>query len=414
MFHMRVAIPITSQDPCRSMVAILGAAMALACSAGFAATATPAVAQRKPALDVVALHKALAARAVFKAQSIEADAMAGSAATTGGGAVPAEIYANPNRAYPPSCLNDGLPFGESSADPNAAQVSVNLLEYDSSTGYYDLSEADTLTVWRIPCSGGVSATVMEIDRPAGKDGNTSLYPIFPNIYVTPTGSSTASYPRLPQDPNTLYSDTPVTSPLIYSSIYVLDYYDSTQSSASSGFDYNQAFTLHVDNLGGGSAVGISVPAYHSANFNNYPSASNPMQISGYMTAGWYDPAHSGEGMFIQVFDNGDQATRTLAASWYTYDELGAPFWLYSQGVVNIGDNQLIDAPVAYRTGGGFAGNFGAASAQHIWGKMSFSFPDCGHMTVSYQSTTNDLPNGPKGSGTLHWIRLGNVNSLNCQ
>lgn len=384
---------------CATMVA-LGRGLMLMPGA-FAATSANST------IDVLALQQALSTRNAVTSGKSQLGASLPSSN-------PAEIYVNPNRAYPPSCLSDGLPYGQFAKDPNLRQAQISLPVYDSTTGTYDASELDTFTVWRVPCSGGTSATLLQIDRPSGSNGNVSLYPIFPDISVTANGSTTVAYPRLPKDPNTVYSDTELTSPIVFSAVYVLEYYNANASlSGSSSVDYNQAFTLGVNNYSGGSPITLSIPAYSAANFSNYPSASNPMEISGYLSGGWYDPAHSGEGMFIQVFDDGDQLTRTLTATWYTFDQLGAPVWLYSQGSVNIGDTQLNNAQVAYLTGGGFAGSGGAATL-NPWGTMSFSFPDCGHLTVTYKSTDTNLPNGPTGSGTLNWIRVGNINGLVCQ
>jgi hypothetical protein len=337
-------------------------------------------------------------------------------------------FVNPDRAYPPSCLADGLSSSSASADPNAQQLQLATPIYDSNTGDYDLSETDTYTLWRVPCSGGTSAVLLQIDRPSADEGNTDEYPLFPNLYVG--SDSTPLYVRAPNDPNTAYSDTTVGSPLVSSNIYVLEYYadpSSSDASAQNG-NYNQAITLNIDTLAPDSnsneVIGrINLPAYTASSFNNYPSANNPLEISGYVSGPWYDAAHSGEGLLIQVYDNGDQATRTFAATWYTFDGLGMPFWLYAQAVVPIQGTasgatngyQVINAPVKYVTGGGFAGNFTPPVTNNTWGTMSFSFQDCNTLNFSYNGATgSNVNSGPAGSGTRQWTRVASTSGLVCQ
>ncbi len=165
-----------------------------------------------------------------------------------------------------------------------------------------------------------------------------------------------------------------------------------------------------------------MPAYTASTFN-YPSATNPLEISGYVSGPWYEPNHGGEGMLIEVYDNGDQATRTFAATWYTFDKLGLPYWLVGQATIPIQGTasgqtngyQVINAPVVYVSGGGFAGNFTPPVTSNPWGKMSFSFSDCNTLNFSYNgASSGNAPDGPSGSGTRQWSRLANISGLVCQ
>ncbi len=335
-------------------------------------------------------------------------------------------FANPNRAYPPSCLPDNLPEFASGSDPNAQQLQLTTPIYDPATNMYDLTETDVYTVLRVPCSGGFSAVLLEIDRPSGSQNNGSVYPIFPSLYTS--NGNGALYPRSPNDPNTVYSDTLPFSPIYNDkNVYVLEIYLNTSASS---FNFNQAFALKIDTLledsHGVEITGtINVPVYSPASFNNYPSASNPMEISGYVSGPWYDHTHGGEGMLIEVYDNGDHATRTFAATWYTFDNLGLPFWLAADVVIplptqtqNAGATnsyQVINAPVQYITGGGFAGNFTPPVTRNAWGTMSFSFADCNTLNFSYNGATgSNISGGPVGgNSTRQWTRLASINGLVC-
>ncbi len=382
---------------------------AFVATAAVAADSTPAVAST---IDWAAAQKA---RATMQAQLSRTTVLAKKLGVTGAkpaGAKPGEAFANVDRAYPPSCLSSPLALGLWHHDPasatNIAQTQIILPgdPYSNNSAERAYSESVTVTLFRVPCSAGTSATLLEIDRPSANEGNSALYPTFPGVSVG-IGGGNAFYIRLADDPNTFFSTTYGLSPMVNSDVYMLEnfYGGATQ------FNYNQAFTLYIDNFltnDPNRVTQYNLPVYDPT---KYAEASQPLPISGYMSTAWYDPAHSGEGMFIQVYDNGDSATRTLTATWYTYDNLGIPFWLYAQGTVNIGDTQLT-AGVNFLSGGGFAGSANATSQP--WGTMSFSFPDCADLTFSYHSTTTALPNGPTGSGTRLWQRLADVNGLVCQ
>lgn len=396
---------------------VAGGALTIAGFAQAADTAMTARADMAHAQQVRAQMQALANRA--KAGAMES----GVAGAKPGGPTTSELYANPDRAYPPSCLANGMPFGNYSADPNAVHQVVNLIEYDAADGYYDLTEADTITVWRVPCSGGVSATLLEIDRPSASNGNPNQYPIFPNVFIT-QGSNNSSncpasctYPRLPQDPNTLFSDTVITGPLINSTIYVLENYSQNASASTLQIDYNQAFALNIDTLSGSAPAVINVPAYNAASFNNYPSASNPMEITGYMTGNWHDSSHGGQGIQVEVgeLSNSGNGTypRYITIAWYTFDSNGIPYWLFGSGTFNAGATSAT-VQLAYSSGGGFAGDSGSSATAKLWGTFNVQFPDCNTMQFNYQSTS-DLPTGvPTGSGTKTWQRLTQMNGLTCQ
>ena len=183
-----------------------------------------------------------------------------------------------------------------------------------------------------------------------------------------------------------------------------------RTKGSGYFTYSDGFTLRVDpQLSGGAPVDISVPAYNPA---QYPDAFNPLPVDGYMGTSWYDPAHSGEGMLAQVIDNAD-GTRTFFASWYTYDPFGVPFWITAQGAFAIGEAS-VDATGYYQTGGGFAGNFGSSTTQHIWGTLTFSFPNCSKMDFSYNGQTDLQTNGPGGNGSRIWTRVADNNGMSCE
>lgn len=326
--------------------------------------------------------------------------------------LPGALAANPFRAYPPSCASDPLP---TQASGNVVTARVPLYALDQANQGH--IETATVTVWRLPCSssGGVTPynpggfsnaiTLMRIDR--DNDSNTALTPRFPLVQVSQGGipfTDARTVVRVAIEPNTVVSETPFDSVLYASTTYVLENYPYQ---GSGYFTFSDAFTLRIDpQINGITPIDLAVPAYAG-------SGAAAVAISGYLSSAWYDTAHSGEGMLIEVLDNPDGATHTVFAAWYTYDALGLPYWLIGQGVVQPGATSLENAPVYYYTGGGFAGNFGAQAASHAWGTMSLSFPDCNTLDFSFSGNTSDA-NGPSGTGSREWHRLANVNGLSCE
>ncbi|MEO8803690.1 MAG: hypothetical protein ABI304_08875 [Rudaea sp.] len=333
-----------------------------------------------------------------------------------GGTRPAENFVASYRAYPPSCLVDGLPFGQASLDPNAKTVPLTFYSYSTTVGGGVggfVSEAGSVSVWRVPCSGGVAATLIELDRLNGNDGSTTQYPEFPEIYITPTDISTPFInPRIAREPNTLFENVAAGGYFYSSSVYVLDYFDPTNpanpsnGATRSTIDYDQAFSLQINNLAGGSNLIIDVPAYVAA-------SNELMPISGYMSTNWSNPNQSGEGMVVQVYDAGDQTNRILAFAWFTYDSVGAPFWLYGQVTFPIGTTS-VSVPTAYFQNGSFAPMSPSSNVQNTsWGTVAISFPDCGHMSIHYDGDASAVQ-GPSGSGDETFQRVANVDNLTCQ
>jgi hypothetical protein len=326
---------------------------------------------------------------------------------------------NAFRAYPPSCAADPLP-DKSTGTSVSAQVPLFATD-GHGNGY---TETVTITVWRLPCSSsgaatpynpngfGNAITLMRIDR--ADDTLTSVEPLFPlvqaaqgdNAFTDSSGNPLQiSVVRSATEPNTVISEAAYNSVITTSTTYVLENYPYQ---GSGYFTFSDAFTLRIQPvLQGVAPLDLVIPAYPG-------SGSSVLPIDGYLSSAWYDPAHGGEGLMVQVLDNPDGVSHTVFAAWYTYDALGLPFWLVAQGVVQPGDTALNNAPVYYYTGGGFSGDFGAQADQHNWGTMSMSFPDCNTIHFSYASQIDAQSGAPGGNGTRDWTRLASVNGLTCE
>ncbi len=340
----------------------------------------------------------------------------GKSGTSVSSATPALPRRNPIAAYPSSCLADPLP--DQTSGPTYSQ-NVSLAAMNLNTGQIDSTEIVTVKLWRVACSTGVgqafnSATLMRIDR---NSSSQTIYPLFPGIRVSQgtVGFADADFPgniaRVGIEPNTVISDTLADTPILNDMTFVLENYDSTQTSV---FDFNSAFSLRFDNFfNTNNFFYIDVPAYNPTT-QTYPAAFQNLPISGYMSSNWYDPAASGEGIVLQIYERPNEPqTLVVSYSWSAYDPSGVPFWLFGQVDIARGA-KTATTPIAYRTGGGLGGNSGSAGAPIIWGSASVSFPDCNHMTFTYASNPG-LPAGiPTGSGTRTWLRIEDVNGLACQ
>ena len=403
------------------MKALTRAALALAAVA-LVQTVSAADALSAPTSAGVAAHRA----AVVKKQQLLAKGVAAAQAGAGVSAVQSTTggprVANPYRAYPPSCGIYPLPDTPSGGFVQSTTVPLYTRDGAGNAGN---PENATITIWRVACSssgaetpynfdGGYNAMLlMRIDRSSNDQNVVPTMPLLTSAQST-SGGTASAYVRAAQDPNTVASELPFDASIFAtSSVYVLENYDDPTNLGLTFFDYDFNFTIDPvldDNCTGCATIGV--PGY-SPTSSTYPAQFQDLPIDGFMSTSWYDSTHSGEGIMMQIFDNGDGATRTLFAAWYTYDDNGIPFWLVIQGSAPFGARSFSNVPVYYYTGGGFAGNFSGVD-QHVWGTMNISFPDCATMTFDFNGAASDVGGGPAGQGSRTFSRLANVNGLTCE
>ena len=143
-----------------------------------------------------------------------------------------------------------------------------------------------------------------------------------------------------------------------------------------------------------------------------------------MSGNWTDPTHVGEGINLEVGEVVGTQTRYLFYAWFTYDELGLPYWISGGGPLSDANSasptRSIIAPAIYRTGGGFAGNFGGDTQRGNWGDVEFQFIDCNTVRMNWRANAglpaNTPGRGPNASGTAGtrtWKRGSTINGLTC-
>lgn len=323
--------------------------------------------------------------------------------------------ANSFRAYAPSCLAHPLPTQFSGPlYPANSSFRVLLAARDSNITNQFFEEIVSVRLWRIPCSSSGqfydSVTLLAIDRDPANEGRTNRYPLFPGLRLT-QGNNRDLLVRAADEPNTIVSHVFADEPLVNSGTYVLENF-ATTSASTARWDFNNQFTLTFLNFfNGDPGQDITVPAYNPTQ-STYPTAFQNIPITGYLTGNWFDEAHSGEGMLVQVFDlNSDQVLFTFA--WFTYGPDGRPFWLFGALPIARDTRGPIDVPTIFHANGGFAGQFGPSTTTSPWGTVRFSFPTCYEMDFRYSSTTT-AAGVPQGTGEKTWVRTIDTNGLTCE
>jgi hypothetical protein len=298
---------------------------------------------------------------------------------------------SPWQAYPPSCLAYPLPA------PSGPTWSARaLLEGDSGEGHH---ETVNFVFWRTPCKGGTSALLGKMFRDSAFS-NHEPEPVFAGLRLS-QGATQNHLARVTTEPNTVLARLPLDLSVLDAVEFVFE------NDASASIDFSQAIDVTI-NAADASFVSVAIPAYDKS---QYPTADLPLQLSGYLTGNWYDPAHGGEGAQVEV-GAGSGDSRFITFAWYTFDQGGVPFWLFGLGGFNAGDRSAT-VTMAYAANGGFAGS-GANATNAIWGSVTVDFPDCDSMHFTYQANSG-MPDGvPRGSGTKDWVRLTGINGLTCR
>jgi hypothetical protein len=140
-------------------------------------------------------------------------------------------------------------------------------------------------------------------------------------------------------------------------------------------------------------------------FTSAAPALLPVTIDGYMSGNWYNPGQSGHGFQLEFTDQ----AQTLLAIWFTYAPSGgAQKWIFAQGPYDLTKAsvtvpaQLLDAPA-------FPPQFDPGTVTRTpWGTLTFTFTDCDHGSVSWNSTVPGY-----GSGSMPISRLTRIAGTSC-
>jgi hypothetical protein len=132
---------------------------------------------------------------------------------------------------------------------------------------------------------------------------------------------------------------------------------------------------------------------------------SPLWVGPAFSGTWFAPERSGEGISLQILDNG-----AALALWFTYPPAGAAgqqAWIYAQDGRVEGDRVIFDSAITTR-GPRFGPSYNTANLQFIpWGTIELRFSDCNTADVTYA--------GPStwGSGGRRLTRLTSYAELEC-
>jgi plastocyanin len=121
------------------------------------------------------------------------------------------------------------------------------------------------------------------------------------------------------------------------------------------------------------------------------------------TGAWYDPTQSGHGILIEVLANNQ-----FLAWWFTFTPDGQQAWFGNVGSIDPATNTgTIDA--LQTQGGRWIPNFDPANVtQPPWGTLTFSFTDCDHGRVDFDSSVAGY-----STGHMDLSRLTHIGGLAC-
>jgi len=120
------------------------------------------------------------------------------------------------------------------------------------------------------------------------------------------------------------------------------------------------------------------------------------------TGAWYDPNQSGHGLFIEVLPE-----NRFYVAWFAFNPAGTEQAWFT-GVGTYSGNSATITQVEQPTGGRWIPNFDPTQiARNRWGTLTFTFIDCNHGTVEFNSM------GDFGTGSMNLTRLTQPGGLTC-
>ena len=120
------------------------------------------------------------------------------------------------------------------------------------------------------------------------------------------------------------------------------------------------------------------------------------------TGSWYDPAQSGHGLILE-----DLPGSEFLAAWFTFNPAGTQqSWFLGVGTYSGGTATI--SSVLQPTGGRWVPNFDPTKiVNNTWGSLKFTFDDCDHGKVEFNSTLG------YGTGSMSLTRLTHPAGIAC-
>jgi hypothetical protein len=181
---------------------------------------------------------------------------------------------------------------------------------------------------------------------------------------------------------------------------------TTDSSAACGIDFQPRteYLVYVGESGMSTLCSRTAPAADAtADIAALGSGQPPQAATAEDTVrharfdgGWFNPDRDGEGLLIDVLDDG-----RAAVYWFGYRPGTAPAQAWLHGVGEFVGHTLHVAEVSQPVGGGFGDAYNAAAVERVvWGELTVQFDQDGGASVQWRSRLAEY-----GSGELVLQRL---------
>jgi plastocyanin len=148
-----------------------------------------------------------------------------------------------------------------------------------------------------------------------------------------------------------------------------------------------------------------------------PPPPPSINLGGYLSGNWFNPAQGGHGFQFEFTNSADEAIpsqKELVAIWFVYAPDGsAQNWIYAQGPYD-STKSTVSVPATIFHGAKFPfpltnydpnavlGNLGD------WGTLTFSFSDCNNATATWASGVTGY-----GTGTIPIQRITSIQGTAC-
>jgi hypothetical protein len=150
-----------------------------------------------------------------------------------------------------------------------------------------------------------------------------------------------------------------------------------------------------------------VTAIASAHFDDLflqqGGGGNGFVIGPSISASWYDPAHSGHGILLEMLDGAH-----AWMCWFTFDLEGNRVWICAQGSARSNAIEFANAFVV--EGGKFPPLFDPQKIVEVpWGSIGITFTGCNNATMTWSTATQGFQ-----SGSMPLSRLTSLWGVACQ
>jgi len=133
-----------------------------------------------------------------------------------------------------------------------------------------------------------------------------------------------------------------------------------------------------------------------------PPPTEGFEVNPSMSASWFNPAESGHGIMIHLFDE-----NTAWMCWFTFELTGEPTWICAVGTI-IGDTIVFEDAFTVE-GGAFPPNFDQDMIVEIpWGTIVIVFTGCNEGSMTWTTSAPGFT-----SGSMPLVRLGTAWGLSC-